>query len=102
MKKGTKFKVYGYSQDKTVFAAGGSTFVKADEVDQFERTLQTGGISPLMEKQIRDFFKSEGITAQINLNVKGNPSAQVVGSGLDVSISAQWCKNHGWYSKIIK
>jgi hypothetical protein len=102
LKKGTAFLVYGYSQDKTVFAAGGGTFVSASDVQQSELTCQTGGISPLMEKQIRDFFKGEGIKAQINLNVGGNPSAQVSGNGLDVVIAAKWCKSHGWYSKVIK
>ncbi|MGG4434629.1 peptidoglycan-binding protein [Priestia megaterium] len=102
LKKGTKFKVYGYSQDKTVFAAGGGSFVKIEEVQQAELTCQSGGVSPLMEKQIRDFFKKEGIKAQINLNVKGNPSAQVTGEGLDVVIAAKWMKDHGWYSKVLK
>lgn len=102
LKKGTKFKVYGYSQDKAVLACGGGTFVKTDEVQQSELTCKSGGVSPLMEKQIRDFFKKEGIKAQINLNVGGNPSAEVTGEGLDVVIAAKWMKDHGWYSKVVK
>ncbi|WP_182004777.1 peptidoglycan-binding protein [Priestia aryabhattai] len=102
LKKGTVFSVYGYDAEGSVFAVGGGGFVAQSDVDQLERTLVTGGLNVMMEQQIRAFFKQEGIKAQINLNVKGNPSAEIKGSGLDIAKAMRFCIEHGWYAQIKK
>ncbi|MFK7678845.1 N-acetylmuramoyl-L-alanine amidase [Bacillus sp. Wb] len=102
LKKGTVFSVYGHDADGKVFAVGGGGFVSQDCVKQLERTLVTGGLNPMMEKQIRDFFKQKGIKAQININVKGNPSAEIKGSGLDIAQAQRFCVDHGWWAQIKK
>ncbi|MED4284325.1 N-acetylmuramoyl-L-alanine amidase [Priestia megaterium] len=97
LKKGTVFSVYGYTEGVKAYAVPGG-FVQAKDVEPLSVTLITGGLSKEMETPFRDFLKAERIDSELNLYAKGNPSAEITVSGLDlVKVKRFLNKNNWWY-----
>lgn len=97
LKEGTVFSVYGYTEGVKAYAVPGG-FVQAKDVEPLSVTLTTGGLSKGMETHFRDFLKAERIDSELNLYAKGNPSAEITVSGLDlVKVKRFLNKNNWWY-----
>lgn len=97
LKKDTVFSVYGYTYAS--FAVGGGGFVQMKDVEPLSVTILTGGLNPTMENELRDFLKVLSLDAELNLHGKGNPSAEIVVSGLVLVKVRQFLDEKGWYYK---
>ncbi|MDE8676443.1 GH25 family lysozyme [Priestia aryabhattai] len=97
LKKDTVFSVYGYTY--AAFAVGGGGFVQMKDVEPLPVTILTGGLNPTMEKELRDFLKSLALDGELNLHGTGNPSAEIVVSGLVLVKVRQFLDEKGWYYK---
>lgn len=96
IKAGTYFVIYGYTKDAYVVGGEGG-FVKPSEVEETPVTLTTGGLSTSMEAEFRSFLKSEGIDSDLNVFAKGNPSATITVSGVNLAKVKQFLDVKGWY-----
>jgi len=97
LKAGTVFSVYGYTY--AAFAVGGGGFVQMKDVEALPVTILTGGLNPKMEKELRDFLKALALDGELNLHGTGNPSAEIVVSGLVLVKVRQFLDEKGWYYK---
>lgn len=98
LKKDTVFSVYGYTEGAKAFAVP-SGFVQAKDVVPLFVTITTGGLSKDMETEFRAFLKKEQIGSELNLYVKGNPSATIEVAGLDLVKVKQFLDKKDWYYK---
>jgi N-acetylmuramoyl-L-alanine amidase CwlA len=98
LKKGTVFSVYGYTEGAKAFAVPNG-FVEAKNVVPLFKTVQTGGLNKDMENEFRSFLKSENIGAELNLNIKGNPSAEIEVAGLDLVKVKKFLDVKEWWYK---
>jgi N-acetylmuramoyl-L-alanine amidase len=98
LKKGTVFSVYGYTEGVKAYAVPGG-FVQAKDVEPLSVTLTTGGLNKDMETEFRAFLKGEGIDSELNVHAKGNPSAEITVSGLQLVKVRQFLDLKGWYYK---
>ncbi|MCY9017273.1 N-acetylmuramoyl-L-alanine amidase [Priestia megaterium] len=98
LRKDTVFSVYGYTEGAKAFAVP-SGFVQAKDVVPLFVTITTGGLSKDMETEFRAFLKKEQIGSELNLYVKGNPSATIEVAGLDLVKVKQFLDKKGWYYK---
>ncbi|PFJ03210.1 GH25 family lysozyme [Priestia megaterium] len=94
----TIFSVYGYTEGAKAWAVPGG-FVMANQVESLPVTLTTGGLSKEMEAEFRTFLKGEGIDSELNVHAKGNPSAEITVSGLQLVKVRQFLDLKGWYYK---
>lgn len=94
----TIFSVYGYTQGVKAWAVPGG-FVQAKDVEPIPVTLKTGGLNKDMEAEFRAFLKVEGIDTELNVHAKGNPSADITISGLQLVKVRQFFEVKGWYYK---
>jgi N-acetylmuramoyl-L-alanine amidase len=99
LKKGTVFSVYGYTEDTKAFAVPNG-FVQAKDVTPLFKTIQTGGLNKDMENEFRTFLKKENIGAELDLNVTGNPDAEIKVAGLDlVKVKKFLDVKEWWYTE---
>lgn len=98
LKKGTVFSVYGYTENEKAFAVPNG-FVQAKDVTPLFKTIQTGGLNKDMENEFRSFLKNEKIGAELNLNITGNPSAEIKLAGLDLVKVKKFLDVKEWWYK---
>ncbi|XIG94442.1 hypothetical protein C1N86_09690 [Priestia aryabhattai] len=96
LKKDTVFSVYGYTYASWAVPGG---FVQMKDVEPVQVTLTTGGLNKDMEVDFRIFLKGEGVDTELNVHAKGNPSAEITVSGLDLVKVKQFLDKKGWYYK---
>ncbi|WP_454844416.1 GH25 family lysozyme [Priestia megaterium] len=93
----TIFSVYGYTEGVKAWAVPGG-FVMSNQVEPLPVTLKTGGLNKDMEAEFRAFLKKEGMDSELNVVAKGNPSAEITVSGLElVKVKRFLNKNNWWY-----
>ena len=99
LKKGTVFSVYGYTENEKAFAVPNG-FVQAKDVTPLFKTIQTGGLNKDMENEFRSFLKGEKIGAELNLNITGNPSAEIKLAGLDLVKVKKFLDVKEWWYEV--
>lgn len=101
LKQDTVFSVYGYTEGVKAYAVPDG-FVQAKDVDVLPKTIKTGGLSQKMENEMRVFLKNEGINNELHVYAKGNPSAEITISGLDLVKVQKFLDDKGWWYQWIK
>ena len=91
------FNVYGYTDGFLAYVAGGGVYVRAVDVELLPTTILTGGLSPAMEQEFRQFLSNNKMNGEINLYSGGNPNGEVVASGLPLITLKKWLESKGWY-----
>jgi N-acetylmuramoyl-L-alanine amidase len=99
LKKGTVFSVYGYTEDEKAYAVPNG-FVQAKDVTPLFKTIQTGGLNKDMENEFRSFLKNEKIGAELDLNVTGNPDAEIKVAGLDLVKVKKFLDVKEWWYEV--